>query len=263
MSELITARIRAHATRLGLPGIAEDPAALAARAEHASLGYLDFLDLVLGEEAGLKDSRRARAALHASGLPHHKTLDEFDFTFQPGLDVRKIRDLAALAFIQAKANVALLGPPGAGKSHLACSLAVAACHGGYSVLYATLDHMVRRLRAADASGRLPSQLKAYSRPALLVIDEVGYLPLDRADANRVFQLISGRYEKGSIIITSNKAFSKAHMFAATCARRCLKYHGFGGRRRAACRGDRGARHRTGVRGVAGGESPLLPCAASA
>jgi len=208
MSELVTARIRAHATRLGLPGIAEDPAALTARAEQASLGYLDFLDLALGEEAALKDSRRYRAALHASGLPHHKTLDEFDFTFQPGLDVRKIRDLATAAFIEAKANIALLGPPGVGKSHLACSLAVAACNSGYSVLYATLDDMVRRLRAADAAGRLPSQLKAYCRPALLVIDEVGYLPLDRADANRAFQLISQRYEKGSIIITSNKTFSE-------------------------------------------------------
>jgi len=208
MSELTTARIRAHATRLGLPGVAEDPAALAARAEQASLGYLDFLDLILGEEAALRDSRRCRAALHASGLPHHKTLDEFDFTFQPGLDVRKIRDLAAVAFIEARANVALLGPPGLGKSHLACSLAVAACHAGYSVLYATLDDMIRRLRAADAAGRLHGQLKACTRPALLVIDELGYLPLDRADANRVFQLISQRYEKGSIIITSNKAFSE-------------------------------------------------------
>jgi DNA replication protein DnaC len=208
MSELITARIRAHAVRLGLPATAEDPAALVARAEQASMGYLDFLDLILGEEAGLKDSRRCRAALNISGLPHHKTLDEFDFAFQPGLDVRKIRDLAALAFIEARANVALLGPPGVGKSHLACSLAVSACHAGYSVLYATLDDMVRRLRTAEAANRLPSQLKAYTRPALLVIDEVGYLPLDRADANRVFQLISQRYEKGSIIITSNKAFSE-------------------------------------------------------
>jgi DNA replication protein DnaC len=208
MSELITARIRAHATRLGLPGLAADPAAPAARAEQASLGYLDFLDLVLGEEAALKDSRRFRAALHASGLPHHKTLDDFDFTFQPSLDPRKIRDLATAAFVEARANVALLGPPGVGKSHLACSLAVAACHGGYSVLYATLDDMVRRLRAADAAGRLPSQLNAYARPALLIIDEIGYLPLDRADANRVFQLISQRYEKGSIILTSNKAFSE-------------------------------------------------------
>ena len=83
MSELVTARIRANATRLGLPGIAADPAALAARAEQATLGYLDFLDLALGEETGLKDSRRARAALNSSGLPHRKTLDEFDFAFQP------------------------------------------------------------------------------------------------------------------------------------------------------------------------------------
>ena len=169
MSELITTRISTHAARLGLPGIAADPAALAGRAEQATMGYLDFLDLILGEETALKDSRRFRAALTRSGLPHHKTLDEFDFTFQPGLDVRKIRDLATLTFIEARANIALLGPPGVGKSHLACSLAVAACSGGYSVQYATLDDMVRRLRAADTAGRLASQVKAYCRPALLLI----------------------------------------------------------------------------------------------
>jgi DNA replication protein DnaC len=208
MSELITARIRAHADKLGLTCLAADPAALVTRAEQASMGYLDFLDLALGEEAGLKDSRRCRAALNSSGLPHHKTLDEFDFAFQPGLDVRKIRDLAALTFIEAKANLALLGPPGTGKTHLACSLAVTACQAAYSVYYTTLDDMIRRLRAAEASARLTRQLHAYSRPALLVIDEVGYQPLDRTSANLVFQLISRRYEKGSIIITSNKAFSE-------------------------------------------------------
>ena len=218
MAELITARIRRNAAELKLHGIAENPDELIDRAEAAKLGYREFLDLVLESEVGVLEGRRYASRLKLSGLPHHKTLDEFDFAFQPTLDVRKIRDLAALAFIEAKANLALLGPPGVGKSHLACSLAVAACHGGYSVLYATLDHLVRRLRAADTAGRLPSQLKAYCRPALLVIDEAGYLPLDRADANRVFQLISQRYEKGSIIITSNKAFSKAHMFPRTCVR---------------------------------------------
>jgi len=208
MSELVTARIAEHATRLGLTSLAADPAAAAARAEQAAMGYLDFLDQVLGEEIGIRESRRFRAALNMSGLPHHKTIDDFDLAFQPTLDVRKIRDLAALAFVAARANVALLGPPGVGKTHLACALAVAACAAGYSVYFTTLDDMVRKLRAAETAGRLARQLHSYLRCAVLVLDEVGYMPLDRADANLVFQLISRRYEKGSIIITSNKSFSE-------------------------------------------------------
>ncbi len=102
--------------------------------------------------------------------------------------------------------------PGVGKTHLAVALAVAACRAGFTVYFTTLDDMVRHLKTADAIGRLASKLGTYLRPHVLVIDEVGYQPLERAEANLVFQVVSKRYEKGSIILTSNKAFSKAHMF---------------------------------------------------
>jgi DNA replication protein DnaC len=149
-----------------------------------------------------------RAGLRLSKLPHHKTLDEYDFSFQPDLDPRKVRDLATLAFVQAKANVALLGPPGVGKTHIAVSLAVAACRAGFTVYFTTLDDMVRQLSAADAIGRLTGKLRTYLRPTVLVIDEVGYQPLERAEANLVFQVISKRYEKGSTLLTSNKSFGE-------------------------------------------------------
>jgi DNA replication protein DnaC len=120
--------------------------------------------------------RRFRQGLRLSKRPHHKTLDDYDFSFQPDLDPHKVKDLATLSFVEAKANAALLGPPGVGKTRIS-ALAVAACRA------------------------------------------VGYQPLERAEANLVFQVISKRYENGSIILTSNKTFSKAHMFRGTCARR--------------------------------------------
>jgi len=208
MSELITTRIRDHATRLGLNHLAETTTQLLQRAEADQMGYLDFLDLLLQEELGLREGRRFRNALKLSGLPHHKTLEEFDFAFQPDLDPRRVRDLATLTFIDAKSNIALLGPPGVGKTMLAVALAVAACRAGYSIYFTTLDDLVRRLRTAEATGRFARQLTTYLRPAVLVVDEVGYLPLDRAEANMVFQLVSRRYERGSIILTSNKSFTE-------------------------------------------------------
>jgi len=208
VSTLTTDRIRTHATRLGLTHLTDTVTELVGRAETAQLGYLDFLDLLLEEEVGLREGRRFRNALKLSGLPHHKTLDQFDFAFQPGLDARKVRDLATLEFVRAKSNVALLGPPGVGKTMIAVALAVAACQAGFSIYFTTLDDLVRRLRAAEATGRFNRQLTTYLRPAVLVVDEVGYLPLDRAEANLVFQLISRRYERGSMIITSNKSFTE-------------------------------------------------------
>lgn len=206
MSNLTTDRIRDHASKLGLTHLTDVITDLVERAETAQMGYLDFVDLLLEEEVGLREGRRFRNALKLSGLPHHKGLDDFDFAFQPELDARKVRDLATLEFVRARSNVVLLGPPGVGKTMLAVALAVAACQAGFSIYFTTLDDLVRRLRAAEATGRFNRQLQAYLRPAVLLVDEVGYLPLDRTEANMLFQLVSRRYERGSMIITSNKSF---------------------------------------------------------
>jgi DNA replication protein DnaC len=141
-------------------------------------------------------------------MPHHKTVDDYDFSCQPELGPRKIRDLASLAFVEAKASTALPGPPGAGKTHLAVALAAAACRAGYSVYFTTLDDMVRQLKAADAIGRLAARLRTCLRPHVLVLDEAGYLPLARDEASLVFPMISKRYGKGAIVLTSNKSFSE-------------------------------------------------------
>ena len=208
MSELVSTRIRASAAKLGLTHLAECLTDHLKRADAASIGYLDFLDLILEEELAIREERRLRHSLRLSKMPHYKTLDDYDFSFQPELDPRKVRDLATLTFVEAKANVTLLGPPGVGKTHIAVALAVAACRAGYSVHFTTLDDMVRQLKAADAIGRLATKLRTYLRPHVLVLDEVGYQPLARDEANLVFQIISKRYEKGSVLLTSNKAFSE-------------------------------------------------------
>ncbi len=130
---LTTDRIRNHATKLGLTHLTDTVTQLVDRAEKAQMGYLDFVDLLLEEELGLREGRRFRNALKLSGLPHHKTLEEFDFAFQPDLDARKVRDLATLEFVTTKSNIALLGPPGVGKTMIAVALAVAACQAGFSI----------------------------------------------------------------------------------------------------------------------------------
>jgi DNA replication protein DnaC len=134
-------------------------------------------------------------------------LGDFDVSYQPSLDEQLVRDLTDLSFVSARENVALLGPPGVGKTHIAVALAVAACRAGYTACFTTIDDMARHLKSASATGsRLACDLSPYLRPDLLVIDEVGYQPFAHAEASLIFDVLSRRYEKGATVLTSNRSF---------------------------------------------------------
>jgi DNA replication protein DnaC len=208
MGELISERIKRNARELKLYGLADTADDLVDRAEAGKLGYREFLDLVLESEVGVLEGRRYASRLKLSGLPHHKTLDEFDITFQPELDPKRLAELRSLRFVQNKVSSLILGPPGVGKTHLAVGLAMEALRAGYLVRYMTLDDIIRELRQADQLGTLRNKLAHCQRPHVLIVDEVGYLRLDHGDANRFFQLINRRYTRSSMIITSNKRVSE-------------------------------------------------------
>lgn len=208
MAELLNERIVRNARELKLLGLAESADELVDRAEEGDLGYREFLDLVLEDEVGVVEGRRYASRLKLSALPHHKTLSEFDASFQPELDPKRLAELKSLRFMEAKVSTLILGPPGVGKTHIAVGVAMEALRSGYVVRYTTLDELVRDLRQADQLGKLREKLSYYQRPQLLLCDEVGYLPLQREDANRFFQLVNRRYGRNSMIITSNKRVSE-------------------------------------------------------
>lgn len=168
------------------------------------LSPLSFLELVLTGELERKDERRVTTMLKLSGLPSGKTLEDFDWSFQPRVDRRQIETLATCSYIREKTNVLFLGPPGVGKSHLATALGVKAIKNGFSVSHFVLDDLMHVLRADAAVPPARLRAKRYFNSALLIIDEVGFRPLDRSEANLFFRLVSARYERGSIVLTSNK-----------------------------------------------------------
>ena len=181
-----------------------------APAASAGVSYLDFLRGLMQEATSAHDTRIVNGRIKAAHFPYLKTLEQFDFSFQPGLSRQKIADLATLRFVENHDNIILLGPPGTGKTHVAIALALKSCEAGHKVWFTTLADLVAQLHAALADHSLTARLKALSQVDVLVIDEVGYVPLDKTGADHLFQVIARRYETGSITqsVTSNKAFTE-------------------------------------------------------
>jgi DNA replication protein DnaC len=198
----------AHLFRaLKAPAAARAMPKLADRAREEQWGYERFLEAVLSTEVASRESHGGEARIKAARFPARKTLEEFDFTFQLSLKRQVVEHLGQLDFLHAKENVVLLGPPGTGKTHLAIAVSIRACLAGQRVAFATATEWVARLGDAKRQGKLESELRRLGFVPLVVVDEVGYIPFDPEAANLMFSLVSARYERASMIVTSNKPFS--------------------------------------------------------
>jgi DNA replication protein DnaC len=198
--------LRRQLQLLKLPYILEHFEELASKASAEQWSHVEFLArLIEGEAAAHQDRARQRRITQA-GFPVLKTLERFDFTWPTKINRPAVQNLFRLKFIDDKANAILIGGVGLGKTHLATALGLAACHAGRRVCFAIAIDIINNLLAAQKAGRLVKKLKEYTRPELLIIDELGYLPIDQRGADLLFQIISQRYERGSIVLTTNKAY---------------------------------------------------------
>ena len=201
-------RIRAQLADLKMPGALEALDQVLSGIDGGSLAAPEAIESLLGAQINLRNNRRLQAAMRSSRLPAVKILSDFDFTFQPSIKREQLESLHELGFVERKENVIFLGPPGVGKTHLALSLAIAAAQHGRRVYYATLSDLITSLEEAQAAGHLGHRLKTLTHPALLVVDEIGYLPVNRNGAMLFFQLMARRYETASTVLTSNKPFDE-------------------------------------------------------
>ena len=193
-------------TKLKMDHLEAQIDAVCEQASQRQMDYKTFLSQALETEWQGRYQRGIEARLRQARFPWIKTLDQFDFDFQPSIDRRQVRELAGMSFAERGHNVIVLGPPGVGKTHLAIALGVKAVEAGYSVLFLTLEGLMTRLVKAFHENRLDRSLQQLVYPKVLIVDEIGYLPLSQLEASLFFRLVARRYERASLIITSNKSF---------------------------------------------------------
>ena len=201
-------RIRSHLVGLRMPRALETLDHIVQQLERGQISAIEALDLLLAEEITVRESRRIKAALQMARLANIKTLSGFDFSFQPSLDRNRVLALAQLDFIDRHEVVHFIGQSGTGKSHLAAALGVEAVRAGHSVYFSPLADIIDSLAKADREGRLRERIRFLCRASLLIIDEIGYLSLGAPAGNLFFQLVNARYEKGAMILTSNRGFAE-------------------------------------------------------
>ena len=199
-------RLEEHLKYLKLPFIREHCQTLATQAAEKQLPHIDYLEKLADGEAALRRDRSIQRRIQQARFPVIKTLDQFNWSWPKKVNRLQVKNLFRLQFVADKANVIFLGGVGLGKTHLAAALGYQACLEGHSVLFATAIDVINTLTAAQAAGRMKAELKKYTRPAVLILDELGFLPIDKTGADMLFQVISLRYEQGALVITSNRAF---------------------------------------------------------
>jgi len=182
--------------------------ALCQQAAKEEWTYSTFLARLLDEELSAREQRRLSVTTKMAHFPFHKTLEQFDFGFQPSVEKRRLQELASLRFVASGENVLLLGPPGVGKTHLSISLGIKALEAGLSTYFISVPELIDGITQDSQRGQLAKRMQQLCKPKVLILDEMGYLPLERQVATFLFQLVAKRYEKGAIILSSNKSFSE-------------------------------------------------------